>query len=38
MAASNGQSVVLNKDIMLELEPDNKWRVVEEKIRNWTVQ
>lgn len=37
MAASNGQSVLLNKDIMLELEPDNKWRVVEEKIRKWKI-
>jgi hypothetical protein len=38
MAARTGQAVVLNKDIMLELEPDDKWRVVEEKIRNWNLQ
>jgi len=38
MAARNGQAVILNKDIMLELEPDEKWRVVEEKIRHWEIR
>lgn len=38
MSASNGKSVVLTKDIILELEPDEKWRVVEESIRNWQIQ
>lgn len=38
MAARNGKAVVLDKDIMLELEADEKWRVVEEKIRHWKIQ
>ena len=38
LTANNGKAVVLDKDIMLELEPDDKWRVVEEKIRHWEVQ
>lgn len=38
MAARNGKAVVLDKDIMLELEPDDKWRVVEEKIRHWEIK
>lgn len=38
LSARNGKAVVLNKDIMLELEPDDKWRVVEEKIHDWEVR
>lgn len=38
MTANTGQAVVLDKDIMLELEPDDKWRVVEEKIHHWEIQ
>lgn len=37
LSARNGKAVVLNKDIMLELEPDEQWRVVEEKVRDWEV-
>jgi hypothetical protein len=35
MTARNGKAVWLMKDIILELEQDEKWRVVEEKIRDW---
>ena len=35
MQASNGRSFKVKKDIILELEDDNCWRVVEEKIHHW---
>lgn len=35
MQASSGQIFLVNKDIILELEDDNTWRVVEEKIHHW---
>ena len=35
MTAANGQAIWLEKDIILELEVDEKWRVVEEHIRQW---
>jgi hypothetical protein len=35
MQAKNGPSFMVNKDIILELEEDNCWRVVEEKIHHW---
>jgi len=38
MTASNGSKVILTEDIMLELEPDDRWRLVELKIRHWNVQ
>jgi len=38
MTASNGSKVILTEDIMLELEPDDRWRLVELKIRHWKVE
>ena len=35
MTAVSGQAIWLNKDIILEQEKDDKWRVVEEKINQW---
>ncbi|MCW9023849.1 MAG: hypothetical protein OQK73_04130 [Gammaproteobacteria bacterium] len=35
MQARDGPSFMVNKDIILELEEDNCWRVVEEKIHHW---
>ena len=34
----NHVCITINKDIILELEQDNCWRVVEEKIHNWKVE
>ncbi|HKK04448.1 MAG TPA: hypothetical protein VKA50_01195 [Gammaproteobacteria bacterium] len=33
--AHNGHQVVVNKDIVLEREDDDQWRVVEEQVRNF---
>ncbi len=35
MQATTGQKVQLEKEILLEQEADNEWRVVEETIKNW---
>ena len=36
MDGSNGDMAIINKQVVLEEEQDNKWRVVEETIKNWT--
>ena len=38
MLAHNGQQVIIQKEIMLEMEEDNNWRVVEETITGWSKQ
>jgi hypothetical protein len=35
MHATNGQQIQINKEILLEQEEDNQWRVVEETIQQW---
>jgi len=35
MQATNGQEIQIKKDILLEQEDDNVWRVVEETIHQW---
>ncbi|MFK5912894.1 MAG: hypothetical protein QM484_00850 [Woeseiaceae bacterium] len=35
MEGSNGDLVIINKQIVLEQEDDDQWRVVEETIKNW---
>ncbi len=35
MHACNGMSVCIDKDIVLEREADDQWRVVEENIHHW---
>ena len=35
MQATTGQKVQIEKEIILEHESDNEWRVVEETITNW---
>ena len=35
MDGSNGDMAIINKQVVLEEEQDNKWRVVEETIENW---
>ena len=35
MQATTGQSVQIDKEIILEQEKDNEWRVVEENIKHW---
>ena len=35
MQATTGQKVQIEKEIVLEHESDNEWRVVEETITNW---
>ncbi len=35
MDATNGDMVIINKQVILEQEDDNQWRVVEESIHNW---
>lgn len=35
MAATDGNTVIISKDILLEREEDENWRVVEEKIHSW---
>ena len=37
MRGSNGRHILIQKDILLEQEADNEWRVVEETIRDWTL-
>jgi hypothetical protein len=38
MLARSGEAVLIDKDITLELEDDEHWRVVEEVIRRWEKQ
>lgn len=38
MQACNGMCVFIDKDIILELEADDHWRVVEERIHHWTLE
>ena len=38
MLGKDGKMVVLEKNFILELEEDNHWRVVEEKVINWRVK
>jgi hypothetical protein len=35
MQATDGQQIQINKEILLEREEDNQWRVVEETIQQW---
>ena len=35
MDGSNGDLAIINKQVVLEEEQDNIWRVVEETIKNW---
>ncbi len=35
MIATNGKAYIIHKDILLEREQDDNWRVVEEKIHSW---
>ena len=35
MIATDGRTFIINKDILLEREEDDNWRVVEEKINSW---
>ena len=35
MLATNGKSLSIDKEIILELEDDEQWRVVEETIKKW---
>ncbi len=35
MLATEGKVIIIRKDILLECEKDNNWRVVEEKIHSW---
>ena len=35
MIAADGSAVIISKDILLEREEDENWRVVEEKIHSW---
>ena len=35
MTATDGNAVIISKDILLEREEDESWRVVEEKIHSW---
>lgn len=38
MHDQNHMCITINKDIILELEEDNCWRVVEEKIHHWNIE
>ncbi len=38
MQACNGMCVFIDKDIILELETDEQWRVVEENIHHWKLE
>ena len=38
MQACNGMCVFVDKDIILEREADDQWRVVEENIHHWKVE
>ena len=35
MQATTGQKVLIDKEMILEQEADNEWRVVEETIKHW---
>jgi len=35
MMATDGRAIIISKDILLEREEDDNWRVVEEKIHSW---
>ena len=35
MDGVNGDLAIINKEVILEQEKDNKWRVVEEQIKDW---
>lgn len=35
MVSTDGQAYIINKDILLECEKDDNWRVVEENITSW---
>lgn len=35
MMSTDGKAVLISKDILLEREEDDNWRVVEEKIHSW---
>lgn len=35
MVATDGRAYIISKDILLEREQDDNWRVVEEKIHSW---
>ena len=35
MDGSNGDMAIINKQVILEQEQDNEWRVVEETIKDW---
>ncbi|MDH5395232.1 MAG: hypothetical protein OEW97_03085 [Gammaproteobacteria bacterium] len=35
MDATNNDLLIVNKNITIEYEPDNQWRVVEENIQKW---
>ncbi|MCG6887690.1 MAG: hypothetical protein LJE74_10815 [Proteobacteria bacterium] len=37
MHGKNGRHIMIHKDVMLEQERDNEWRVVEETVRDWTL-
>ena len=37
MHGSDGRNILIRKDILLEQEADDEWRVVEETIRDWTL-
>ncbi|NOZ37090.1 MAG: hypothetical protein GXP11_03285 [Gammaproteobacteria bacterium] len=38
MQACNGTCIFIDKDIILELETDDHWRVVEERIHHWKLE
>lgn len=38
IAGTDGRILLMNKDVTLEREDDDGWRVVEENIRNWKQQ
>lgn len=35
MCSNTNDVVIINKDVILENEPDNQWRLVEETIQKW---
>jgi len=35
MDATNGDMAIINKQVILEQDQDNKWRVVEETVKDW---
>jgi len=37
MDSLNGDHIVIHKNVILEQENDNKWRMVEENIKDWKV-